>query len=314
MLLSHRLALLAVLSLPALSGCGSSSHGSESGTSAPLGTGGTTSMPTPPVTPPKAPPGGGGSGAPGDHNDVAATASVGAPFVVSVGASQTITVAFTSTDGAALSAFSAYGSLGAYPAGWSSPSSLTCGIVGPGSGCVLTLTYAPTKVETGTLSLTCVFVDNAGLPRTPGPCLTLNYASAAANDVVASVSPVGEIDASVGAKQPVSVNFSTDDGNAATGLSVALGSLPAGWSSTASSLSCAVVSSGNGCQLPLVFSPTALVNGTLSLGFTYTDSMGASRSGTVNIPYATASNGSVATSVAPSGEVTAAEADRKSVV
>lgn len=308
MLLGQRWALLAVLSLPALSGCGSSSHGTDSGTIAATGTGSTTNMPTPPVAPPKAPPAGGGGGAPGDHNDVAATASVGAPFVVSVGASQTITVTFTSTDGSTLSAFSAYGSVGAYPAGWSSPSALTCGIVGPGSGCVLTLTYTPTKAETGTLSLTCVFVDNAGLPRTPGPCLTLGYAAAAPNNVVASISPVGEIDAAVGAKQPVSVNFSSDDGNAATALSVALGSLPAGWSGTSSGLSCAVVSTGNGCQLPLVFAPTASANGALSLAFNYTDSAGAARTGSVNIPYATASNGVVAASVAPSGEVTAAQA------
>ena len=225
-----------------------------------------------------------------------------------VGASQTMTVTFTSNDGSTLSTFSAYNSLGAYPAGWSSPSALTCGIVGPGSGCVLTLTYAPTKADTGTLSLTCVFVDNAGLPRTPGPCLTLDYAAAAPNNVVASVSPVGEIDAAVGAKQPVSINFTTDDGNAATALSVSLGTLPAGWSSTSSGLSCAVVSTGNGCQLPLVFGPTALVNGALTLNYAYTDSAGASRSGSVNIPYAAAANGSVAASVAPSGEVTAAQA------
>jgi large repetitive protein len=308
MLLSHRLALLAVFSLPVLSACGSSSHGSESGTSVVTSTGGTT-PPMPPVTPPKTGPGSGSSGgAPGDHNDVAATASVGAPFVVSVGASQTITVTFTSSDGATLSAFSAYGSLGAFPAGWSSPSSLTCGIVGPGSGCVMTLTYAPTAVETGTLSLTCVFVDNAGLSRTPGPCLTLSYAAAVPNNVVASVSPAGEIDASVGARQPVSVNFITDDGNAATAFSVAVGALPSGWSTTSSGLSCAVVGTGNGCQLPLQFGPTGPASGTLSLTYSYTDSAGASRTGSLNIPYATASNGSVVTSFSPNGQVTAAKA------
>jgi hypothetical protein len=307
MLLSHRLALLAVISLPVLSACGFSSHGSESGTSTLSGTGGAPTGPTAPVTPPKAAPVGGG-GAPGDHNQVAATTSAGAPFVVSLGTSRTITVTFTSSDGSTLSAFSAYGSLGPYPAGWSSPSSLTCGTVGPGSGCVLTLTYTPTVAETGTLSLTCVFVDNAGLTRTPGPCLTLAYAAAIPNNVVASVSPLGEIDASVGGKQPVSVSFTTDDGNAATALTVTLGGFPAGWSSTATSLSCAVVSTGNGCQLPLVFAPTSAGSGTLSLNYSYTDSAGAPRSSSLNIPYATASNGTVVTSVAPSGEVTAVKA------
>ena len=216
MLLGHRLLLLGVLSLPILNGCGSTSMGSESGTIAPTGTVGT--MPTAPVTPPKAAPVGGGVS--GTDNTVSATASVGA-VSVEVGASQTISITFTSLDGLSLSGFSVYGSLGVLPADWSAPSSLTCATVGPGSGCVLTLTYAPTAIESGTLTLDCVYVDNAGLPRTPGPCLTLSYASTAANNVMASLSPSGEVDAAIGgSKQSVSVTFTTDDGNAATALSV----------------------------------------------------------------------------------------------
>jgi hypothetical protein len=226
---------------------------------------------------------------------------------VALGASQTISITFTSTDGLSITAFSVYGSLGSLPAGWSAPSSLNCATVGPGSGCVLTLTYTPTVIETGTLSLDCVYVDNGGLPRTPGPCLTLAYASTASNNVVASLSPSGEIDAAIGgSKQSVNVTFTTDDGNAATTLSLTLGTLPAGWSSTAAGLSCAVVSTGSGCQLPLAFSPTATSNGTLTVNYTYIDGSGAARSGAVNIPYATTSNGTVAASVAPTGQVNAA--------
>ncbi len=79
--------------------------------------------------------------------------------------------------------------------------------------------------------------------------------------------PAGEVDAAIGgSKQSVTVTFTTDDGNAATALSVTnLAALPAGWSSTAAGLSCAVVSTGSGCELPLVFSPTAASNGTLTL-------------------------------------------------
>ena len=304
MLLGHRLLLLGVLSLPILNACGSSSHGSESGTIAPTGTGGT--MPTAPVTPPKAGPGGGGIT--GSDNRVSATASVGA-LSVAVGASQTISVIFTSTDGLPISGFSVYGGLGTLPPGWSAPSSLTCAIVGPGSGCVLTLTYAPAAIETGTLTLDCVYVDNAGLPRTPGPCLTLSYAATAANNIVASVSPTGEVDAAMGgSKQSLQVTFTTDDGNAATGLSVTgLGALPAGWSSTAAGLSCAVVSTGSGCQLPLTFSPTSAMNGMLTLSYGYVDGSGASRSGAVNIPYATTSNGTVIANVSPTGQVNAVQ-------
>jgi hypothetical protein len=303
MLLSHRWLLLGVLSVPVLSACGSSSMGSESGTIAPTGTGVT--MPPAPVTPPKAAPV--GSGVSGTDNEVSATASVGS-VSVEVGASQTISITFTSADGLSLTGFSVYGSLGTLPSDWSSPSSLTCATVGPGSGCVLTLTYAPTAIETGTLTLDCVYVDNAGLPRTPGACLTLSYASTAANNVVASVSPTGEIDAAIGgSKQSVTVTFTTDDGNAATALSVTnLAALPAGWSSTAAGLSCAVVSTGGGCELPLVFSPTAASNGTLTLNYSYVDGSSAARTGTLNIPYATTTNGTVIASVSPTGEVNAA--------
>jgi hypothetical protein len=305
MLLGHRCLLSFALLLPIVSGCGSSSHGSESGTIAPTGTG--ISTPTAPVTPPKAAPIGGG--APGDDNKVVATASVDS-LAVAVGASQTITVTFTSNDGLPITAFSVYGSLGSLPPGWSSPSSLTCGDVSPGSGCVLTLTYAPTVVETGTVSLDCVFVDNAGLPRTPGPCMSISYAGTASNNVVASASPDGEIDAKVGAaKQAVSVNFTTDDGNAASALTLTsnLSALPAGWSSKVAGLSCAVVSTGNGCQLPLQFVPTAATSGTLVLAFTYIDASGAAKSGTLNLPYATSSREIVVASVSPSGQTNAAQ-------
>ncbi|MEO7209285.1 MAG: hypothetical protein ABI356_02735 [Steroidobacteraceae bacterium] len=302
MLRSHQWLLLGVLSLPILSGCGSSSHGSESGTVAPTGLGGT--PPTAPVTPPKAGPGGGG--VTGVDNKVSATASVGS-LSVAVGASQTISITFTSADGLPITAFSVYGSLGALPAGWVAPSSLTCASVGPGSGCVLTLSYTPTVVETGTLNLDCVYVDNAGLPRTPGPCLTLAYASTMTNNIVASVSPSGEVDAAIGgSKQSVNVTFTTDDGNSATALSLTLGALPAGWSSTATGLSCVVVSTGSGCQLPLAFSPTAMSSGTLTLNYNYVDGSGLARSGALNIPYATAGNGTVAASVSPAGQVNAA--------
>jgi hypothetical protein len=264
-------------------------------------------MPTAPITPPKAGPVGGGVR--GSDNKVSATASVGGPLVVAVGASQTISVTFTSNDGLPISGFSVYGSLGALPAGWSAPSSLTCAVVGPGSGCILSLSYAPTAVESGTLTLDCVYVDNAGLPRTPGPCLTLAYAAAATNNVVASVSPAGEIDVAIGGKQTVNVNFTTDDGNAATALTVTnLGGLPTGWSSTAVGLSCAVVSTGSGCQVPLVFAPTGFANGTLTLNYDYVDASGASRSGSLNVPYATTTNGIVVANVSPAGQVNAAQA------
>jgi hypothetical protein len=283
MLLGHRWLLLGILSLPVLSACGSSSFGSESGTIAPTGT--VATPPTPPVTPPKAAPSGGG--VTGTDNEVSATASAGS-VSVAVGASQTISVTFTSADNLPLTGFSVYGSLGVLPADWTAPS-LTCASVGAGSGCVLTLTYTPTAIETGTLTLDCVYVDNAGLPRTPGPCLTLSYGSTATNNIIASVSPTGEIDAAIGgSKQSVTVTFTTDDGNFASGLSADLSTLPLGWTAPTSSFACASVSVGTSCQVTLTYAPTAAANGTLAFGFSYVNSAGTAKTGTVSIPYTSA--------------------------
>jgi len=304
MLQVHRLLLAGVFSLPLLSACGSSSLGTETGTIAlPAAAGATTGT----VTPPKA--GSGGGGPTGTEDAVTATASVAGTLSVAVGASQAVSVAFTSSDGLPITGFAVSG-IDPLPAGWTAPGSFSCAAVGPGSGCVLSLTYAPTAADSGTLTLNCVFVANSGLPRTPGPCLTLSFAAIAPNNVAAYAAPTGEIDAIVGAsKQTVTVNFTTDDGNAATGLALTsnLASLPAGWSSAASDFACAVVSTGSGCQLPLVFAPTAAESGTLTLNYSYTDDSGASRTGALNIPYATAAHGTVIATAAPSGQVNAVE-------
>jgi hypothetical protein len=305
MLQRHRLVLVGVFSLQLLSACGSSSVGTESGTIAPpMGVG---APPMGPVTPPKAAPVGGGVN--GSDNAVSATASVAGTLSVAVGATQTVSVSFTSTDGLPMSGFAVSGSLGTLPPGWSGPSTFTCAAVGPGSGCVLDLTYAPTAAASGTLNLQCVFVDNAGLPRTPGPCLALSYAAIVPNNVVAYTTPAGEIDAANGARQTVSVNFTTDDGNAATNftLTTALGALPAGWSSPSTGLACAIVSTGSGCHLPLVFAPTAAGSGTLSINYSYVDGSGAARTAAFNIPYATVAHDTVLASASPSGQITAAE-------
>jgi hypothetical protein len=253
---------------------------------------------------------GGGGTVSGDHNSASATASVGGTLDVALGASQTVVVTFTSDDGLSLSGFAVSGSLGSLPAGWHGPSILTCAAVGPGSGCVLNLTYAPQAIDSGTLTLNCVYIDNAGLPRTPGACLTLTYAAVAPNNVAATMSPAGEVDAIAGSsKQSVNVNFTTDDGSAATNFTLAtnLAALPAGWSSSATSLSCPVVSTGSGCQLPLAFAPRASGSGLLALNYTYVDNAGANRSGTINIPYASTSSGTVRATASPTGQINAVE-------
>jgi hypothetical protein len=282
MLLGYRSLLPGVCSLLLLSGCGSSSY-SSSGSINPTsgGTGGTGGSPA-------GNPLGGGSGPSGSNNSVVATPSVTGCVSVVVGAKQTVNITFTSSDGRAISGFGISGSLGTVlPAGWSGPGGLTCASISTGSGCVLNLTYAPTIAGSGNLTIDYVFVDNAAMPRTGGS-VTLAYAATTHNNVVAAASPTGQIDAvGAGSNQSVSVNFTTDDGNAATNLRLTsdLTALPPGWSSTAASLSCAIVSTGSRCQLPLAYAPTTVAGGTLTLNYSYADNSGTPKTGSVSIPF-----------------------------
>jgi hypothetical protein len=301
-MLKRNLLLAGICSLFLLSGCGFSSSGTSFGSGGGPSSGGNTSggAPTGP---------GGGGGPTGSNNSVVATPSDSA-VSVAVGATQTVSITFTSNDGNAISGFAITGTLATLPAGWSGPGSFSCASVGTGSACVLNLTYAPTVVDSGTLTINYVFVDNATTPTTGGS-VTITYAATTYNNVIATASPSGQINGVVGGgNQSVSVSFTTDDGNAATGLSLttSLAALPPGWSSTAASFSCAIVSTGSGCQLPLTFTPTAGASGTLALTYGYTDDSGASRTGVLNIPYSTVANNSVVATASPSGEIVAVEA------
>jgi hypothetical protein len=103
-------------------------------------------------------------------------------------------------------------------------------------------------------------------------------------------SPTGQINAVAGAgNQSVSVNFTTDDGYAATDLTLTtdLSTLPAGWTSASPGLTCAIVSSGSGCQLALGYAPTAASRGTLTLNYGFTDDAGVAQTGALNIHAAT---------------------------
>jgi hypothetical protein len=304
MLSGYRSLFIGACALLLVSACGSSSSGISRGSLNVTtgGTGGTGSGPT-------GNPIGGGGGPTGSNDLVVATPSVGGTVSVVAGAQQTVSITFTSSDGNAISGFGVSGSLGTLPPGWSGPGSLTCASVSTGSGCVLNLTFAPTAVGSGTLTIDYVYVDNATVPSTGGS-LTIAYAATAHNNIVAAASPTGEIDAIVnGDGQSVSVNFTTDDGNAATNLTLTtdLAALPPGWSTTATSLSCAIVSTGSGCQLPLVYAPTAGARGTLTLNYSYTDDSGAVKTGALNIPYSTSSHNDVVAAASPSGEINAVQ-------
>ena len=305
---AQRALLLCLFTLAYLSGCDSTDSGSSSGVytaasdpTSGMGSGGGGTGPSG-LSPPAS------GGTTGTKDTVVATPSVPGTVSVTAGASQTVSVTFTSSDGRPIHGLAI--SSTTLPADWSGTDGYSCTLVGNGSSCVLNLTYSPTAAENGSAAVNYIFINNAGQEQTPGGTVTIPYVATTANNVVAASSPIGQVTAALGAGgQPVTINFTTDDGNAATNLALTtdLSSLPAGWTSTATALSCAIVSTGSGCQLPLKFAPTAATTGTLTLSYTYSDNSSAARTGMLNVPYSTTTNGTVAAIVSPAGQVNAVE-------
>lgn len=221
------------------------------------------------------------------------------------GTRQTLGIPFSVTESGTLSNLIVTG-LAELPAGWSGPATFTCASVGTGNGCMLGLTFSPTGATAGTLTLHYTYSDGTG--ATQSGSVTIPYASTTDNNVVGTASPSGQVVATASSgSQSVAVTFNTDDGNPATAVTLTddLTQLPAGWSSTATTFSCANVSTGNGCQLPLTYAPTGAGSGVLSLSFSYLDDSGTAKNGTVSIPYSTTTNNNVVATSAPSGQVNA---------
>lgn len=242
------------------------------------------------------------------HNNVAATASVSGQVdaTVSQGA-QSVIVTFDTDDGNPASSLTLTSSLTALPPGWSSPdSSFTCTTVSTGNGCQLPLSFQPTTAGSGTLALSFSYVDDSGTAKAAS--LSIPFAATTNDSAVASTSPSGQIVAvAPSGAQNVAITFTTDDGNPASGLSVtsSLSSLPSGWSASAQSFSCSTLSTGNGCQLTLLYAPASAGSGMLQLTYAYTNDAGKAKTGTVSIPYAATIHDDVTATVSPTGQITA---------
>jgi len=302
MLYNFRPFLLGSFVIALLSGCGASSISETSGSAA-----------APVVAAPPAPnlskPGAvdfGSTSSSGSADSVVATGSVGGTVSASIGTSRAVSVNFASSDGLPITGCALSGTT--LPPGWSGPSSFECASLGRGSGCVLNLSFAPTAAGGGTLTLNYVFTDNANMPRAPGGSVTIPYMASIDNNVIADISAAGQVTALThSGSRSISIAFVTDDGNAATNLLVTsdLSSLPLGWTSSSGSFACAIVSTGNGCRLNLMFAPTAATSGSLNLGYRYTADSGTTKSGILSIPFAATSDDTVVATTTPAGEITA---------
>src|SRR3569833_2087440 len=183
----HRIVSLAIAAGIFLTAC---DGGGESGFSTGVSTAGSaaTGATSGPAGVSSAPSGGPG----GTKNTVVTTASVPGTVSVTAGSSQTVSVTFTSSDGRPITGLAI--SSTTLPPNWSGIENYSCTLVGAGSSCVLNLTYAPAAAESGSLSVTYEYFNNAKQPITPGGTVTIPYvATAPNNNVVAARAPTGQI-------------------------------------------------------------------------------------------------------------------------
>lgn len=240
-----------------------------------------------------------------NNNAVAAAQPAGQIVAVVGELAQDVAVTFTSDDGGPITDIALTTSLGALPAGWSSSlSSFACSQASIGNGCQLPLSFAPSTLSSGTLALAYAYRDDSGASKTG--TLNLAYAATMHNSVVATPSPSGAVTTVVGAKQPVAITFTTNDGRPASQLSLTtdLASLPSGWSSAVHDFRCDSVATGNGCQLTLEHEPSGAGSGTLPLQYGYVDNAGRAETGTLILTYTGTTQNSIVVSAAPSGQVT----------
>jgi hypothetical protein len=219
-------------------------------------------------------------------DNVVATPLPAGQIAVITGGTSAVGITFATDDGQTATNLSITSGLASLPAGWSGPATFTCPTVSTGSGCVLNLTYAPTAIGSGTVTINYSYTDNAGNAKTGSIMIT--YTATTHNNLVVTASPSGSISAVVNSGSvPVTLTFTTDDGNPATAVTITsgLGALPSGWSAPAT-FSCATASTGTGCQLALTYAPTVNGSGTVALGYSYNDDSGTAKTGTANIAYA----------------------------
>ena len=142
----------------------------------------------------------------------------------------------------------------------------------------------PSVAGNGTLILAYSFMNNAGETKTGS--VNIAYQATTNDNIVATPNP-NSLMVSSGSSTPVTVTFTTDDGNPASGLTVTsgLGTMPAGWSSNSAAFNCALLSNGSACQLDLTYAPTAVDTGILSLTYSYNSDSGAPKTGSISIPF-----------------------------
>ncbi len=146
-----------------------------------------------------------GSGGGSSNNTVAA---VYAPNPVNghVGKATTVTVTFTTSDGASASHLTVASLESQLPGGWSSAAAnFICESVSVGTGCTLHLQYLPTAIEQGIAELAFSYLANNGLSKTGTVKITYSSSLPALKLLAGSIGSYGNADGA-----GVAAHFSQD--------------------------------------------------------------------------------------------------------
>jgi hypothetical protein len=228
------------------------------------------------------------------QNSIISSVLEAGDVVAYVGQPKTITLSFKTTDGAAVSDFTAVPLM---QPGWQiSSGNVSCATVTGEGSCRFGMTYTPTEpTGSSTIRINFTYNDNAGKLRSNS--ISVNYSALTANAAMVTQSPAGIVRGMVGRSSAITLDFGTHDGSAASALKVdgaSLASLPAGWTSDSPGLNCPVVGGSASCQLRLVYNPPAAApEGAFTIGYNYVDSSGKPRSGATAIAYLVVSSNTV---------------------
>lgn len=240
-----------------------------------------------------------------NNNVVTTVTPVGQVLGVVASGHQSVRATFTSDDGNPINNFVLTTDLAALPAGWSSESpSFACASVSTGSGCQLVLEYEPLVYGDGTLALAYSYTDNAG--STKNGTLDIPYVARVHNSVVATPSQAMPFNVAIGQSEALTLTFTTDDGHPMRWVEVVTdlaNDLPADWSANRTEMRCEHVSTGNGCQLVLEYSPTSAANSSFMLQFGWEDGAGRTDNASIPISFNALTHNSVLGTPDPSGQV-----------
>jgi hypothetical protein len=180
-----------------------------------------------------------------------------------------------------------------------------------GAACAAVLSGCGSSSYSSQYGSTSVASGTTGTSGTSNPTGFSGGASGVngAHDSIVATPPSQIVSVEVGTTKTVSVTLTSSDGRTITGFAISNAAgeiLPTGWSAPAS-FGCKSLSTGSGCVLNLMFTPTMYEMGqSLTLHYVYVDNaMEPVTTDSLTLAYQATSNNNVTPTLAPIGQINA---------